>query len=82
MAEGVDIRYEVDDGYVGPSAPHHLTLSTNDFDVDESEAQLRTLFQESIEEHFRQNVHPVCDQEAEFLTWAQAQQAKMREEES
>lgn len=51
----VKIAYEVEDGYVGPSAPHYCTVETEDFEgmtADQIEGDLAGM----IEEHFRQTI--------------------------
>ena len=68
--ESFDVTYEVDDGYVGGSRPQGLTISAAEFDADDTEATLRQLFREIVEEDFRQNISWYSSDEDRFIEWA------------
>ncbi len=78
MAEEFDITYQIDDGYAGPSAPHHTTIDDTWFESDTPEQDLKNMFWEQIEDDMRQSVHAVCEQEDEFLAWAKAKQVEKK----
>ena len=64
-----EITYETEDGYCGGSRPHHVGVSSEDVSGI-CETALRMLFWEIIQDAFEQTVHPVSDQEDEFVQWA------------
>lgn len=80
MSDKFEVTWEAEDGYCGGSRPHHLTISPDDFDVDDDENALRKMFWDQIQVDFEQKVNPFSDQEAEFIAWAKEQQERMGSE--
>lgn len=66
--------YEVSDGYVGPSAPHHVTICADDLDLegDESDQEIKDFFWAEIRNHFDEHITPVSKQEDEFVEWVKS----------
>ena len=53
--DDVEITYEVEDGYVGGSAPHHVRISREDWDETPVEDR-RALAEQMVREDFQQNI--------------------------
>lgn len=67
---GFKARYEVDDGYVGGARPQHVTIDESDIEEDMGEGELRELYQDYVEEDFRQRISAYGQNEDEFVAWA------------
>lgn len=68
--ENFKVEYEVDDGYVGKSAPLYTSINEGDIEDDMDESELDFLYDDYIEEAFRQNVSAYGKNRDEFLAWA------------
>ncbi len=64
------ITYEVNDGYVGPSAPHYTSFRSDDLNGDESDEELKQMFWDEIQRDFNETITPYSKQEDEFVAWA------------
>lgn len=51
----IKITYEVEDGYVGPSAPHDCFVDSEDFE-DMSPDEIEATLSCEVQEHFEQNI--------------------------
>ena len=65
-----ECRYEIGDGYVGKARPLCFNISAEDIEDDMETEDLIEIFQEEMEEHFRQNVQPGEINQDDFLEWA------------
>jgi hypothetical protein len=65
--------YEVADGYVGKRRPKFFKIYANQLDEDSSEEELEELYDELVEDHFRQNIFPSAERKEEFVQWAKEQ---------
>ena len=65
--------YEVEDGYVGKSRPKYFSVSALDLADDMTDDELRDLYSEAADEHFRQCVTFALSKEDEFVEWAREQ---------
>lgn len=70
MSDKFELCYEVDDGYVGPSRPHYVTVDDRDIDDDMDEYGLRHLYGEAITDDFFEQISPIGRNEKEFIAWA------------
>ena len=50
MSDSLEISWEVDDGYVGPSRPQYLTLDATDFEGCESVDEAMQYVYEDLQE--------------------------------
>lgn len=55
--EEFEITWEVDDGYVGGSAPHHLTVRLDWFSGTEDVDTIKEILEQSIWDDFESKVH-------------------------
>lgn len=79
MADDFEVTYYLDGKYGGGNEPYQFTIPADDFDgMNYSAGTLSALFWQRIQKDFRDNVRPVCPQEAEFIAWAKARQAEMK----
>ena len=62
--------YEIDDGYVGKSAPHRVQISDGELDDDMTAEDLEYYYDDVIEDHFAQNIFPNGSNKQEFVGWA------------
>lgn len=53
------IRYDLDDGYAGPSRPHFVEVSDEDLAECETEEEKAAMVDEAIQEDFQQHIFPV-----------------------
>lgn len=72
--------YKVDDGYVGKSRSQHFELDEGDIDPDMDESELRSLFNDAMEEDFKVNINYYSSDEDRFVEWAKEVQEEQREE--
>jgi hypothetical protein len=72
-----EITYGIDDGYVGGDRPQHTSIDADDFGPDTTEEDLKALFWEEIERHFREHCSTYSEQEDEFVAWAKEKQKAM-----
>ena len=68
--ETFEACYEVADGYVGRRRPKTFKIYANQLDEDLSEEELEELYDELVEDHFRQNIFPESERKEEFVQWA------------
>lgn len=80
MAEKFEATWEAEDGYVGGSRPHHVSIRADELDEDMDDEQLKNLFWEAIQSDFEQRCSPVSEDEGKFLEWAKEQIAANREQ--
>ena len=52
----IKVTWEVDDGYVGKSAPHTLTISEDELQYCESEEIRQEYIEEAVDSDFAQTV--------------------------
>lgn len=77
MTEKFEACYQVDDGYVGKYRPKTFTISSSDLDEAMSDEELEELYDEAVEDHFRQHIYPSAERKEEFVEWAKQQIAAM-----
>ena len=53
--DDVEVTYEVEDGYVGGSAPHYVSIPREDWDETPAEDR-RALAEQMVREDFQQNI--------------------------
>lgn len=71
MANKFTARYCIDDGYVG-NRPKYFSISEHDIEDDMDESELRSLYQESVDDAFRRDISAYGENENEFVEWALA----------
>jgi hypothetical protein len=76
---GFDVAWEAEDGYVGGSRPQQFTIDTNFFCKEDTEEELRKLFNDELERDFQEKCHAVSEDEDAFVDWAKARQAEMED---
>lgn len=62
--------YSAADGYIGKSRPLYFRIATTELEEDMTDEDLADLFEESMQDHFDQNVHPESDDRQVFVEWA------------
>lgn len=77
VGETFEACYQVDDGYVGKHRPKTFKIYANQLDEDLSEEELEELYDELVENHFRQNIYPSSERKEEFVQWAKEQIAAL-----
>ncbi len=70
MDDKFTIKYSVADGYVGKDRPHSFTFPANYLNGDETDDQLVSLYEQSVNDHFEQNIFPEGSNCEEFVRWA------------
>jgi len=63
-------EYEVEDGYVGPSRPHHFSVWASEINEDMTPSELDELFEERMQEAFEQKLSPYEKNKEDFIDWA------------
>jgi len=76
MSEKFKARYQVNDGYAGPARPQHFTIDSGDLNEDMSDEDLKTFYEEMVEEDFSQRITPYAERTTEFVVWAREQLTK------
>lgn len=71
MDDKFQVRYEVDDGYVGKSRPQKFSIDESDIEDDMTEGDLRKFYQEQIDDDFERRIFAFGENEDEFIEWAQ-----------
>lgn len=61
--------YEVEDGYVGKSAPQYFYIDDSDIDEDMDEESLMEVFYETMQEDFQNKIYPIETCKEEYLDW-------------
>jgi hypothetical protein len=74
------VKWQVDDGYVN-NGPHHFTVYNDSLWPGMTDADINNLFWDELKDDFGQTASPSSEQGEEFLEWAKAEIAKMKEEE-
>jgi len=74
-------KYQVGDGYVGGNRPQFFTIDESEIDSEMDELSLVCLFDDVMQDHFEQNIHPepLGDSREEFIAWAKDIIAKTKE---
>lgn len=67
--EKFDVRWDIDDGYVG-SRPHHFDIREDEFEDESTDQDLIDLFWNLVEEDLQQRVSPISEDETRFVAWA------------
>lgn len=80
MKHGFEVTWEAKDGYVSEGRPQHITIDRDEIDPDMTEAQLRTIFFDTVQADFEQTVSWSTDDEEDFVEWAKEVQKEMIEE--
>jgi hypothetical protein len=70
MDDEFDIVYEVDDGYVCGFRPQYINIDDVYLEDDMDEYQLNELYDEIVEEDFRQNISAYGQNRERFIEWA------------
>ena len=53
-----EATYQTYDGYAGGSRPQHFEIRADDLEEDMGDNELESLFEQSMREHFQQNIYP------------------------
>lgn len=69
MTEKFNVKWEVDDGYVGGSSPQSFDLHCFDIDADDEDTDLEEAFDDLLQEEFNQRARPVASNREEALEW-------------
>ncbi len=69
-------RYDVEDGYAGRSRPQDFQINSFDIESDMDGADLENLFDEIMQEEFKQTITPYALNKDEFVKWAEEIQEK------
>lgn len=72
------VRYDIEDGYMGPDAPQYVEISDDDLidcDTPEERAQL---ISDEVQFHFDQNVYPYWDN-SQLADWEDEHQKELEE---
>ena len=56
MEDDIIVTWEVEDGYVGASAPHTTTIPRQEYDCCETDEERQSLIDEYVEDDFRQTI--------------------------
>lgn len=64
------VNWQAYDGYAGGSRPQSFDIREDDLDDDMTDAALRELFEELLDEAFHNRVSACADNEDEFIAWA------------
>jgi hypothetical protein len=78
-ADRFKCSYEVDDGYVGGSRQHSFQVRADELFGDETEADLREMYEQGMLDAFAEKCRPYGKNEDEFVAWAQERIAAMKE---
>lgn len=62
MAKDFKISWQADDGYCGASRPQSLTISTSDFEGEETLEEIVEQIEDQIQSDFEQKVHWTCSE--------------------
>jgi hypothetical protein len=73
------VEYLAADGYIGKHRPLYFSISVGDLEEDMDENDLIDLFEQSMQDHFEQHVHPESMDCDAFVLWAR-QQLQIRAE--
>jgi hypothetical protein len=65
--------YSVADGYVGKERPLYFSISAGELEEDMDDEDLVDLFEDSMQAHFEQSVHPESSDRDAFIVWARHQ---------
>jgi predicted sulfurtransferase len=68
-------RYEVSDGYVGGSRPHHFKFDASDLEDDMTDVDLVNAYEQAAQDHFEEHITPSVERVDEFIKWAREQLA-------
>ena len=82
MSKCFEVKWEVDDGYCGASAPQSFYIDASDLDDDMSESEIVSLFEETLQDEFLQTAHPVAENQDKFVEWAKRIIAQRKEPEA
>lgn len=73
-----EVRWQAEDGYVG-GRPQRFTIDTGYFCKEDTEEDLRKLFNEALEHDFQEKCHADSKDEDAFVAWAKERQAEMED---
>ena len=82
MSKCFEVKWEAEDGYCGGSAPQSFYIDAHELEEDMSEEEIVNLFEESLRDEFLQTVHPVAENQDEFVEWAKMIIAQLKEPEA
>ncbi len=69
MNDEFEIKWEVEDGYVGGDRPQYVTIEASDFE-DMSEDEIREEINNLVEEEFNQRITWYVDNIEDAVKWA------------
>jgi hypothetical protein len=67
------VNYSAADGYVGKARPLYFSISAGELEEDMDDEDLVDLFEDSMQAHFEQSVHPESSDRDAFIEWARQQ---------
>jgi hypothetical protein len=76
---GFEAIWEVDDGYAGGSAPQYTIINDDDLYPDMDDDEIRTLFDELIQESFNEKISWYSKSREDFVDWAHKRIEAMKE---
>lgn len=69
MSDEFEVRWQVEDGYVGGARPQDCDLSELDIEDNMSDEDLRELLYDTVRYEFEANISFFIDNESEALEW-------------
>lgn len=74
--------YEIDDGYAGGARPQYFAIRPDELEEDMTDDDLEAFYEESCDEHMRQNIGCSPSRVDEFVEWAREVLAARQQEDS
>lgn len=74
-----EVSWEAEDGYCGGGRPQQFTIDVDSFCKEDSEDDLRRLFNDELERDFNEKCHAVSEDEGAFVEWAKERQEEMED---
>lgn len=72
MTDKFEVRYEVEDGYVGKSRPQFFKIDSSEIEDDMGDEELSELYHDMVQNDFDQKISPGGENLDEFLDWARS----------
>ena len=75
MTATFEARYQANDGYCGKQRPKYFKIDASELEDDMDEEGLIEFYEQEVENHFQEHVHPDAERVDEFVAWAREQLA-------
>ena len=72
MSDEFTVRWEVEDGYAGASAPQSFKISEFDIEPGATDGELEEFLEDLLQADFENNVTPALRNRDEALEWLRA----------